>query len=135
MRAHVEPECLHSTWNDCRNALRRSDLQPALLLGTVLSNVAHGPFGSAAVQWSRGEAAEALAQDLTASEFQALKEAMAQDRYGEDTCDLPTDATDIPNLRSVTRLSMFVRCSGRHAKQLMHEQRSPDLRLLRLIPV
>ena len=107
LRIHVEPESLHSMWNDLKNAYKRADLQPALLLGIVISQMAHGPFLSGANQHTRQETAELLSEQLSHADFQALREAMLRDRY-YDEAEIPEEPTDIPKLQSVRSLPIFV---------------------------
>ena len=45
-------------WNDLKNSYKRADLQPALLLGIVMSQSSHGPFGSDHHQWTKQQTAE-----------------------------------------------------------------------------
>ena len=107
LRIHVEPEAVHCMWNDLRNAYKRADLQPALLLGIVMSQMAHGPFLSGAHQATRQDTAQLLAEELSHADFQALREAMLRDRYYDES-DIPETPSDIPTLRSVQSLPIFV---------------------------
>ena len=107
LRLYVEPESLHCIWNDLKNSYKRADFQPALLLGILITQMAHGPFLSGGHQWTKERTAEIISQTITESEFQALRENMLNDRYGEIT-EIPQTRADIPHLRSVENLTIFV---------------------------
>jgi hypothetical protein len=107
LRIYIEPECLHCQWNDLRNSFKRADFQPALLLGIVLTQMAHGPFGGGGHQWTRQQTAEIMSETMSDGDFQALKEAMLNDRYG-DSGEIPETPQDIPELKSVASLPIFV---------------------------
>ena len=107
LRIYVEAEAMHSYWNDLRNAIKRAELQPALLLGIVLSQTSHGPFMSGHHLFSKQEAAELLAREITSSEFQELQEAMLYDRYGESGLPVPETSSDIPELSAVKHFTIF----------------------------
>ncbi|CAE7881470.1 unnamed protein product [Symbiodinium sp. KB8] len=98
LRCFTEPEALHASWNDARNAIKRAELQPALLLGSVMSQAAHGPFNSGHNQFSREQIAELMAETLGAGDFECLKEAMLMDRCGEDGAEIPQAAADLTDL-------------------------------------
>lgn len=106
LRIHVEPESLHSMWNDLRNAYKRSDLQPALLLGIVMTQMAHGPFLSGAHQTTRQETAQLLSEELSNADFQALRDAMLRDRY-YDSADIPETPNDIPGTSKRSIIAYF----------------------------
>ena len=103
----MEPEALHCCWNDLKNSYKRADFQPALLLGIVMSQAAHGPYLSGANQWTKQQTAQIIARTIGHSEFQALREAMLKDRYG-DTNGVPETPDDIPDLDSVEFLPIYV---------------------------
>ena len=105
---HVEAESLHCLWNSVKLAAKRSGLQGALLLGTLMSNVSHGPFTSGAAQMSKERAAERLSEEMSQGDFEVLQEAMQADFIGEDDSQIPESREDIPNLRSVRSLGQFV---------------------------
>ena len=102
-------------WNDLKNAFKRAELQPALLLGIVLSQMAHGPFLSGGHQYTRQETCEIIAQQLSHDEFQALREAMLRDRYYDDA-EVPESPEDLPTLSSVANLPIFVSRQYSNAK-------------------
>ena len=107
LRLYVEPESLHCVWNDLKNSFKRADFQPALLLGTVISQMAHGPFLSGGHQWTKQRTAEIISETIDDSEFQALRENMLKDRYGSLN-EIPQKPQDIPELSSVENLPIFV---------------------------
>ena len=106
-RIFCEPEELHGSWNAVRNAVKRADLQPALLIGSVMSQVSHGPFTSGQNQFNREQVVDILADSMPSADFQALRESMCMDRRGEGP-EIPEDAGDLPNLEAVKSLSIFV---------------------------
>ncbi|CAL1149171.1 unnamed protein product [Cladocopium goreaui] len=108
LRLHVEPESLHCCWNDLKNSYKRADFQPALLLGIVMSQAAHGPFLSGSNQWTKQQTAQMIAKTIGHSEFQTLREAMLKDRYG-DTNGVPETPADIPELDSVENLPIYAK--------------------------
>ena len=57
LRVCAEPDALRASWNDTRNALKRVELQPAILQGSVMSQVAQGPAGSGQNQFSEKQIA------------------------------------------------------------------------------
>ena len=107
LRLYVEPEALHNMWNDLKNSYKRADLQPALLLGIVMSQSSHGPFGSGHHQWTKQQTAELLAESMTTSDFENIRESMTRDRYG-DTTDIPESPSDLPDIPSVANFPIFV---------------------------
>lgn len=98
---------MHCMWNDLKNSFKRADCQPALLLGIVMSQMAHGPFLSGANQHTREETAKIIAETISQDDFETLRESMLRDRYG-DTNEVPEKPADIPNLSSVETLPIFV---------------------------
>ena len=44
LRGTIEPEVLHSKWNDAKRALRSCGLMGATLKGTLMANLSHGFF-------------------------------------------------------------------------------------------
>ena len=77
-----------------------------------MANVSHGPYQSGSNQLSKQRAAEQLAESLSPSDFQALREEMLSDRMGEtDDTGIPDTPEDIPHLRSIANLGMFVQPS------------------------
>ena len=83
-------------------------LQGAMLLGTTLANVSHGPFNSGANALSKQRAAELFAKEMTDAEFFSLREEMLSDRAGEkDDRGIPECAEDIPHLQTVATLGAF----------------------------
>ena len=111
LRLHVEPESLHAYWNDVRNAYKRSDCQPALLLGIVISNMAHGPYMGGGNQYTREEVAELLSQKMSRDQFEELTESMLRDNYGDNTA-IPDSPGDIPDLPAVRNLCIFAVWTG-----------------------
>ena len=69
--------------------------------------MAHGPFGGGGHQWTRQQTAEIMSETMTDVDFQSLKEAMLNDRYG-DTREIPEKPQDIQELRAVASLPIFV---------------------------
>ena len=57
LRVCAEPDALRASRNDTRNALKRVELQAAILQGSVMSQVAHGPVGSGQNQFSEKQIA------------------------------------------------------------------------------
>ncbi|CAL1172051.1 unnamed protein product [Cladocopium goreaui] len=108
LRLYVEPEALHNMWNDLKNSYKRADLQPALLLGIVMSQSSHGPFGSGHHQWTKQQTAELLAESMTTSDFENIRESMTRDRYG-DTTDIPESPSDLPDIPSVANFPIFAK--------------------------
>jgi hypothetical protein len=106
LRIYIEPDSLHCLWNDVKNAYKRSECQPALLLGILLCQTGHGPFLSAGNQWTKQEVAELLGETMTESDFQDLREAMLQDRYN-DPRGLPDSPSDIAQLPAVQNLPIY----------------------------
>ena len=102
----MEPDSLHCQWNDLKNSYKRADFQPALLLGLVLSQMAHGPFLSGSNQWTRQQVADLVSESMADSDFQSLRESMLRDRYNDPT-ELPESARDIPELRAIQSLPIF----------------------------
>ena len=72
-----------------------------------MSQAAHGPYLSGANQWTKQQTAQIIARTIGHSEFQALREAMLKDRYG-DTNGVPETPDDIPDLDSVEFLPIYV---------------------------
>ena len=107
LRLHAEPEALHNLWNSVKNAAKRSGLQGSVLLGTLMSNVSHGPFGSGACALNKQRAAEVLAERMTPDEFASLQESMRADRDCEEDAEIPHAPEDLPRLRAVTSLGQF----------------------------
>jgi hypothetical protein len=69
--------------------------------------MAHGPFGGGGHQWTRQQTAEIMSETMSDGDFQALKEAMLNDRYG-DSGEIPETPQDIPELKSGASLPIFV---------------------------
>ena len=110
LRLHVEAEALHCLWNSVKNSSKKSMLQGAMLLGTTLANVAHGPFNSGTNALSKQRAAELFSKELSDAEFRSLREEMLSDRAGEDDdAGIPECPSDIPHLRTVATLGAFAR--------------------------
>ena len=108
LRIHVEPEALHGMWNAVKNAAKRSGLQGALLLGTLMANISHGPFTSGGNLLSKQRAAEHMATSMPDEEFAQLRADMEADRLGEaEETELPQSAEDIPHLRDVRTLGRY----------------------------
>ena len=109
LRVWISPESTHSQWNDIKNSIRRSSLQHVVLLSTTLSNVAHGPYKSGRNMLSLREAAEDLAATMSDEQFSELVDLMAQDQHVEfDDESLPQSPRDIPDLKCLTTLPVFV---------------------------
>lgn len=87
-------------------------MQHTLLLSSVLSNAAHGPFGSARNHQSLTESAEHLAKNMDPDMFDALVDSMMMDRHlGEldhDMPGIPSVPDDLPNLPCVQNLPIYV---------------------------
>ena len=71
-----------------------------------MSQMSHGPFGSASHHFTKQETAELLAETMTEPEFQALREAMIEDRYGEQE-DVPESVSDLPELKPIQNLPIY----------------------------
>lgn len=69
--------------------------------------MAHGPFGAAGHQWTRQQTAQIMSETMPEHDLQALREAMLNDRYG-DSRDIPEKPEDIPELKAVATLPIFV---------------------------
>ena len=44
LRGTIEPEVLHSKWNDAKRSLRNACMMGCVLKGTVMTNLSHGFF-------------------------------------------------------------------------------------------
>ena len=71
------------------------------------SQSSHGPFGSGHHQWTKQQTAELLAESMTTSDFENIRESMTRDRYG-DTTDIPESPSDLPDIPSVANFPIFV---------------------------
>ena len=90
LRVYGYPESTHSSWNDCRNALRRSGLQYCLLLSGLLANCSHGPYG------------------MSAESFDILLDEMMNDmRCDHLDSRLPRSASDIATLPAIQNLPAY----------------------------
>lgn len=109
LRMMIGADACHSHWNDIKNSLRRSNMQRVLLLGTILNNVAHGPYKSGRNSQTLQEAVAHYSESISIDEFQDLVEMMAMDKkIDADHESLPTCPEDLPNLECFTRLPIFV---------------------------
>ena len=82
-----------------------------MLLSSILSNAAHGPFTSARNMQTLQEAAEDLAT-MPLDNFNALVEGMLEDRHcSEDDENIPRTPADIVRLPAVRNLPPFVQSS------------------------
>ncbi|CAK9082746.1 unnamed protein product [Durusdinium trenchii] len=109
LRLYAEPESLHPMWNDLKNALKRAEFQPSLLLGILLSQASHGPFDSGAHQWTKQECVKVLSKELSPSDFAELRECMLKDRYGQLSTDIPDSPEDLEDLSAVQHLPIFAK--------------------------
>ena len=108
LRLWISPESTHSSWNDVRNALRRSSLQHTLLLATTMNNVLHGPFKSGRNRLTLAESAAHM-EHMDSSRWDELLEAMANDlKVDIDDDALPKQPSEIATLKCVTNLPSFV---------------------------
>ena len=108
LRLWIQPESTHNSWNDVRNSIRRSGLQHTVLLSTVLSNCAHGPYRSGANKRSFQEAAIHLSENISLESFQQLVDSMAMD-MGLDSDDpiLPQEFEQIPEQPAIATFPVF----------------------------
>ena len=107
LRVYGYPESTHSSWNDCRNALRRSGLQYCLLLSGLLANCSHGPYGGGKNRQTLEEAAEDL-QGMSAESFDILLDEMTNDmRCDHLDSRLPRSASDIATLPAIQNLPAY----------------------------
>ena len=111
LRTCIIPESTHSMWNNTKNAVRRSSLQHVLLLGSTMSNLAHGPFKSGRNQQSLQESARHLAATMSQESFEDLQDLMAADRGVDvDNENIPQEPHQIPDHPAITKLPVFVPC-------------------------
>ena len=82
-----EPEYAHPAWNNVLLAIKKSHLQPIVLVGTLLSHVNHGPYKSGRTLQVKGEVCEAWVRGMSSEQFEALREEIAHDR----SCDVDND--------------------------------------------
>ena len=112
LRLLIQPESTHSLWNDVKNSVRRAGMQHTLLLSSVLSNAAHGPFGSARNHQSLVESAQHLAKTMDLDMFDALVDSMMMDRHlselDHDMPGIPSSPDELPNLPCVQKLPIYV---------------------------
>ena len=69
LRGAVEPEALHSKWNDARRALKAAGLTGSVLKGTLMANLAHGYFLGGKNTQQKEEVLEHLASDLDVEQY------------------------------------------------------------------
>ena len=111
LRLYAYPESTHSSWNDCKNGIRRAGKQYVILLATVLANASHGPYGGGKTHQTIIEAATDLALNMDASTFQALLEDLALDMQIEAGSELlPRSAAELPDLPAIRNLPPYVPC-------------------------
>ena len=79
-RVWVEPEAIHCLWNSAKAAFKRSGLQSAVLLGSLMTQVSHGPYASGANLLTKQEAMEHRLHHMSEDEWQALREEISMDR-------------------------------------------------------
>lgn len=112
LRLLIQPESTHSLWNDVKNSVRRAGMQHTLLLSSVLSNAAHGPFGSGRNHQSLLESADHLAKNMDPESFDALVDSMMMDRHlselDHDIPGIPSSPDDLPQLPCVKNLPTYV---------------------------
>lgn len=108
-RIFVQPDTCHQAWNDCRNSIRRAHKQYCILLSLTISNMAHGPYGSARNHQTMQQAAESLSQCISQDGFDNLVESMCRDMLREpDDPRVPQCPEDIPRLHVVNHLPIYV---------------------------
>ena len=110
LRMWIQPESTHSSWNDVKNSCRRSNFQHCLLLATVMSNMAHGPYRSGRNKCTIQEAAKSLVQTMSHEEFNDLVDRMAIDRAVSESEDdsLPDAPEQILDLPAIKNLPVYV---------------------------
>ena len=69
LRGHVDPEVLHSKWNDAKRAIAESGLTGASLKGTLMSNLNHGYFLGGKNHQQKQEVLETLARKLDIGDY------------------------------------------------------------------
>ena len=114
LRIHAEPEPLHNYWNATKAAIQKSGLEPALLVGVLLSRVDHGPFLSGSNWVAKNECMCKLVSEMSDSQFDDLVEDMAFDRarlHDTDSLDLnenlPEEKEDLLAEPAVTTTGIF----------------------------
>ena len=82
-----------------------------MLLASVLSNCAHGPFGSGRNQQTIQESAASLSESMSSDQFEDLLDCMVMDRRLSDVDiddpDLPHDPHDLSNMSCVRNLPVY----------------------------
>ena len=81
LRGVIEPESLHSKWNDAKRALKSAGLTGSVLKGTLMSNLSHGFFLGGRNQQQKEEVLDHLSSNIDIGEYLDL---LAFDR-GIDT--------------------------------------------------
>lgn len=85
-----------------------------MLLAATLSNIQHGPFQGGRNHATLVEAAESLAKSITPDQFEDLQDRMISDRGLQDSDmdsdDFPATPDDLPNLKCVANLPVYVTC-------------------------
>ena len=115
-RVWVEPEALHCLWNSAKAAFKRSGLQPAVLLGSLMTQVNHGPYSSGANLLTKQEAMEHRVAHMTEEEWEVLQEEIFSDRldhldevagldadedfFGQDTPMAKEELLDAPSINT-----------------------------------
>ena len=83
LRGTVEPESLHSKWNDAKRSLQNAGFKGSVLKGTLLTNLAHGYFLGGKNSQQKEEVLQHLADSLSLDEI-AEEIAFDRDLQGHD---------------------------------------------------
>ena len=118
LRVYIEPEPLHNYWNSVKAAVRKANLEPALLIGLLLTRIDHGPFLSGSNWVGKNECVRKLASEMSDLEFNNLVEDMMYDRARLHTAgdvhgsnldaDLPVTKEDLLTQEAVTTTGIYV---------------------------
>ena len=97
-----------------KNAVRKSNLEPTLLIGTLLSRIDHGPFLSGSNWVAKNECLRKLVSEMTQAQFDELVENMEHDHTKLDDEDglqlnahLPETKEDLLAEPAVTTTGIF----------------------------
>ena len=108
LRLWISPETLHSNWNDTRNGVRRSGYQHVMLLSTVMSNMAHGPYRSGQNFRTIQEAVQDYIANIGSDSWDDLCDAIAQDKHTTaDDETIPQEPADLANMECFQTLPIF----------------------------
>ena len=111
LRIFASPDSTHSQWNNTRCAIRRAGLQHTILLSTIMSNCAHGPYKSAQNKQSFDESAAHLSETMEYDKFLELLEGMAFDKgIDPDDSSLPSQPSEIVEQSCIKKLPTFDPC-------------------------